>query len=59
MSVRADINLDSMLKLNNWKSEKGRAMRKLAKKRSGDGFTPNIWLTVAGIIRDHIKRNVR
>lgn len=59
MSIRADIPLDSMVKLNNWESEKGRSMRNLTKYRPGEGFTPNVWQTIARTIKEHITRSVR
>ena len=59
MSVRADITIDSMVKLKNWKNEKGKSMRDLTKYTPGEGFTPNIWLTVAQTIKEHIQRSVR
>jgi len=60
MSIRADIPLDSMVKLGGRNNEKGRRMRDL---KIGyvpsDGFTPNIWLTVARFVKEHIQSKVR
>lgn len=60
MSIRADIPLDSMVKLNHWENEKGRRMRDLKVGYvPAQGFTPNIWLTVARLVREHIYQMVR
>ncbi len=59
MSIRADIPLDSMIKLNHWSNEKGKRMRRMLEILPGEGFTPNVWLDVAQFIKEHIQRSVR
>lgn len=60
MTIRADIPLDSMVKLNHHGNEKHRLMRGLKIGYTpAEGFTPNIWLTVARFVKEHIQSKVR